>query len=216
MDYLLWIPYRIVRLFATANVCRFFELKLLELPRTPSPKGYEVLSVSSDSIRAHASSVDYQISDRDLALLDSGDAKCFVAFQNERIAGFAWVAFGNIPCDMNHDGKPETGLPIQLADDSAFVFQVLVIPAHRGRRLYAAILGRMADDLTTAGVRKFVLTTEGSNWRARRAVERMRFRKVGQATLFCLGPIRHATYPALPQDAGFTIGRYSGDKTSPS
>jgi len=209
-----WLAYRVVRRCAIANVCHFYQSLIDEMPRTPTPGEFEICSCSSKRLREHASDLDYAIPERDLEMLDAGAAKCFAAFQADSLAGFAWIAFGNIPGEMNHDGKPETGLPIQLSDDSAFVFQVLVLPAYRGRRLYAAILSRMADDLQQEGFRALVLTTEGSNQNAFRAVQRMQFRKVGQASFLRIGPLSRVHYPTLPKDIGFTIGRYVGDDTA--
>ena len=209
-----WLPYRAMRRFAIANICQFYQSPIDQMPRTPVPDGYAIESCSSDRLRAHTHELGYQIPERDFEMLDTGHAKCFAAFHADSLAGFAWVAFGDIPGDMNHDGKPETGLPIQLADNAAFVFQVLVLPAYRGRRLYAAIMSQMADQLQTDGIQTLVLTTEGSNYRALNAVDRMGFQNVGRASLFRLGPIHRATYPKLPEISGFKIGRYVGDESS--
>ncbi len=209
-----WLPYRAMRRFAIANICQFYQSPIDQMPRTPVPDGYAIESCSSDQLRSHAHELEYQIPERDFEMLDTGHAKCFAAFQSNSLAGFAWVAFGDIPGDMNHDGKPETGLPIQLADNAAFIFQVLVLPAYRGRRLYAAIMSQMADQLQTDGIQTLVLTTEGSNYRALNAVDRMGFQNVGRASLFRLGPIHRATYPKLPEISGFEIGRYVGDESS--
>jgi ribosomal protein S18 acetylase RimI-like enzyme len=209
-----WLAYRVVRRFAIANICYFYQTPIDKMPRTPTPDGYTMRSCSSKQIRDHASELDDAIPERDLQMLDAGKSKCFAAFHGESLAGFAWAAFENIPAEMNHDGKPETGLPIQLSDEAAFVFQVLVLPAYRGRRLYAAILSRMADELQRDGIRHLVLTTEGSNHNALRAVERMQFQKVGQASFFRIGPLSRSTYPTLSKDVGFTIGRYLGDETA--
>ncbi len=200
-----------MRRFAIANICQFYQSPIEQMPRTPIPDGYSIEPCSSVRLRSHAHELEYQIPGRDYELLDAEHVRCFAAFQANSLAGFAWVAFGDIPGQMNHDGKPETGLPIQLSDDAAYVFQVLVLPAYRGRRLYAAIMSQMADELQTDGIRLLMLTTEGSNRNARRAIERMRFRKAGQASFFRIGPLRKARYPVLSNDIGFTIGRYVGE-----
>ena len=203
-----------MRRLAIANICQIYQSPIDQMPRTPIPDGYTIESCSSDRLRSHAHELEYQIPERDFEMLDAEHARCFAAFQANSLAGFAWVAFGDIPGQMNHDGKPETGLPIQLSDDAAFVFQVLVLPAYRGRRLYAAIMSQMADQLQTDGIQTLVLTTEGSNHRALKAVDRMGFQKAGQASLFRLGPLCRATYPTLSSDIGFTIRQYVGDDTS--
>lgn len=209
-----WLAYRVLRRFAVANVSHFYQSPIGQVPRTPVPDGFTIEECSSDQLRSHADALEYQIPEEEIEKLNFGKAKCFGAFQSTSLVGFAWVAFGDIPGDMNHDGKPETGLPIHLADNAAFVFQVLILPAHRGRRLYAAIMSQMADQLQNDGIKTLVLTTEGSNHRALKAVERMGFQNVGQASLFRIGPLCKATYPVLPSEIGFTIGRYVGDKTA--
>jgi len=207
-----WLPYRVMRRFAIANVCHFYQSQIDKMPRTPKPDGHTILSCSPNRLREHAHELDYAIPERDFEMLNAGDAKCYAAFQANSLAGFAWVAFGDIPGDMNHDGKPETGLPLQLADDAAFVYQVMVLPAYRGQRLYAAIISQMASELQIEGIRTLVLTTECSNRNALRAVERMEFHQVGQASFFRIGPLSKATYPNLPQNCGFRVGRYVGDE----
>lgn len=209
----LGFAYRVMRRFAIANVNYIYQSPINALPRTPTPHGYEIQSCSSERLRMHVYVSDCTIAERDLKMLDSGEAKCFAAFQADSIVGLAWVAFGDIPEEMNHDGKPETGLLIQMADDSAFIFQVLVLPLHRGHRLYAAILSHMADELQSDGIRHLVLTTEGSNRNALRAVERMQFRKVGQTSLFRIGPLCKASYLVPSREFGFQLGRYRGDRS---
>ena len=73
--------------------------------------------------------------------------------------------------------RPSFYLPIRVASDSAFIFQVLILPVHRGRRLYAAILSNLTDELQNNGIRHFVLTTEGSSRNSLRAVERVQSKK---------------------------------------
>ncbi len=206
-----WLAYRVLRRVAIANISQISYSPIDNIPRTITPNGYEIRLCSSEQLRMYESQLEHAIPAQDFAMLGTGQAKCFAAFQSDSLAGLAWVAFGDIPGEMNHDGKPETGLPIHLAEDSAFIFNVLVLPAHRGQRLYAAIISKMADALQSSSIRTLVVTTEGSNQNALRAVEQMQFRKAGQASLFQLGPLSRASYPDLPGDIGFSIGRYAGD-----
>ncbi|TWU39878.1 hypothetical protein Q31b_31930 [Novipirellula aureliae] len=76
----------------------------------------------------------------------------------------------------------------------------------------AAIMSKMADELQTESVQSLVLTTEGSHHRALKAVDRIGFQNVAQASLFQLGPICRATCPTLSETSGFKLGRYVGDK----
>lgn len=210
-----WLPYRIVRRLAIANVNYICGSTTDELSQLSLPAGYAIQSCSSQQLEEHAGALEYKFSTQDLSMLASGDYRCFSAFQNESLVGYAWVAFGEVRASANHGGKAETGLPIKLADDTAFVFNVYVLPGHRGCRLYAAIIGQMATALQKESIKKFVLTTEVTNESALRAIKRMGLKKLAQVSFFKIGPLSKAAYPRLPGDCGFTIGRYAGDLSGP-
>jgi ribosomal protein S18 acetylase RimI-like enzyme len=211
LQILRWLPYRILRRFAVANVSRFFMLPVDSMPRVELPSGFSVSECSSEKLRKAAEHCEYQVSRSNVDLLETGGAICFTVFDGEIPAGFAWVAIGNVSGELNHDGKPETGLPIRLSVDVAFIFQVLVFSNYRGRRLYAALMTEMADALRSRGIRRLVLTTEASNCQAMRAVDRMGFKQVGQSWLLKVGPFCKVSYPNIPTECGMQIGRYAGD-----
>lgn len=206
-----WLPYRLMRRYAVANVSYLYSANTEALAEMGVPAGYHISPCPSKRLVENADALECKFSRQDIDGLDCGRLRCFGAFHNEALVAFAWVAFADVEASANHDGKPETGLPIQLADDVAFVFNVLVLPDHRGCRLYAALITQMAQTLSAQGVRRFVLATEGTNTNALRAVERMGFKKVAHTSFFKLGPLCKATYPKLPHDCGFTIGAYAGD-----
>jgi ribosomal protein S18 acetylase RimI-like enzyme len=207
-----WLPYRILRKYAIANISLFFSLRTDAMGRIDIPHGIEIRQCSSENLRDATRDSDHQFAESDFSMLDSGKSSCFAAFEGQTLVGFAWVGYGIIDCEMNHDGKPETGLPIQLAKDAVYVYQVFVFPNYRGRRIYAALLSEMADTLGKNGIQTFVLATEASNWSALRAVRRMGFKKLGTTWLLKVGSICKARYPELAADCGFQIGRYVGDQ----
>jgi ribosomal protein S18 acetylase RimI-like enzyme len=209
---LYWKPYKVVRRFAIANICRFFSLSIERLVRVELPKTIVVEECSSQRLRIAALGSEHRIAESDFALLDAGTVMCFAAFDSAQLAGFIWVATGHVSSDINHDGKPETGLPIWLDDDTVFIFQALVFPNYRGHQLYAALVTAAADQLQKRGIRKIVLTTEASNILALSAVKRMGFQQVGQSWLLRIGPFCKASYPKIPANCGMQIGRYVGDR----
>ncbi|GAA4463610.1 GNAT family N-acetyltransferase [Novipirellula rosea] len=208
---LFWLPYRVFRRIAIANVNYIYQRPVHDMKNVVTEEECSIEQCSSSRLRGLMQTTDRTLSESDFALLESGKASCYAALHNNSLVGYAWVAFGDVSADMNHDGKPDTGLPIQLGDDTAFIFHVLVLPDYRGRRLYAAIVSQIASELETQGIRTMVLTTEASNHRARRAVKRMGFNKIGQTWIFQVGPLCKVFYSTIPEEFGIKIGRYVGD-----
>lgn len=200
-----------MRRLAIANVSYLYSADTVALSEIEDSPGYRVSACTHQQLKEQAIRSHCKVSDQDLAKLKSGAFGVFGAFRDGTLVAFAWTTLGDVDACSNHDGKPETGLPICLASDAAYIFNVYVSPEHRGYRLYAALISHSAQILRAQGIKRFVLATEGTNTNALRSVERMGFKKVAYTSFFKLGPLCKAKYPALPQDCGFTIGAYAGD-----
>jgi len=205
------LPYRVMRRFAIANQTLFFGCNLESLSRVPCPEGLAVVQWSENDLLQHQGEEHY-LDESHATWLRDGQAICFAVMDEDRLAGFAWFALGDVPGEMNHDGHPDTQLPLFLPDDTCFVFHVFILPAYRGRRLYAALMSYAAEQLPDRGVRKLLLTTECTNRSALRSVNRMGFREVGKAWLVKIGPLYGAGYPDQPFFGEVRTGRYAGDE----
>lgn len=211
LSHLRLFPYRVMRRFAIANQTLFFGCDLASLSGAPCPKGLAVVQWSENELRQHLGEEHYLDESHAIWLRD-GQAICFAVMDEERLAGFAWIALGDVPAEMNHDGHPDTQLPLFLPDDTGFVFHVFILPAYRGRRLYAALMSYAAERLPDHGVLKLLLTTECTNRSALRSVNRMGFREVGKAWLIKAGPLYGVGYPNQPFFGEVHTGRYVGDE----
>lgn len=204
-------PYRVMRRFAIASQTLFFGCEIVSLSGVPCPEGLVVVQWTEGDLRQHLGEEHY-LDESHATWLRDGRAICFAVMDEEKLAGFAWIALGDVPGEMNHDGHPGTQLPLFLPDDTGFVFHVFILPAYRGRRLYAVLMSYAAEQLPDHGVRKLLLTTECRNRSALRSVIRMGFREVGKAWLFKVGPLYGTGYPDQPFFGEVRTGRYAGDK----
>ena len=156
------LPYRVMRRIAIANRTLFFGCDLASLSHFPCPEGLTVVQWTEDDLRQHLGEENY-LDEGHAVWLRDDQAVCFAVMDGERLAGFAWIAHGDVPGEMNHDGHPDTQLPLFLPDDTGFVFHVFILPSYRGRRLYAALMSSAAHQLPNRGIEKLVLTTECTN-----------------------------------------------------
>ncbi|EMI24725.1 MAG: N-acetyltransferase [Rhodopirellula sp.] len=199
-----------MRRFAIANQTLFFGCELVSLSGVPCPEGLTAVQWSENDLLQHQGEEHY-LDESHATWLGDGRAICFAVMDEEKLAGFAWIALGDVPGEMNHDGHPDTQLPLFLPDDTGFVFHVFILPAYRGQRLYAALMSYAAEQLPDHGVGKLLLTTECTNRSALRSVNRMGFREVGRAWLIKVGPICSVGYPEQPFFGGVRTGAYVGD-----
>lgn len=205
------IIYRAARKFIVVNKSHFFAMD-----------GFSDVVCSSDlSDRFHFASFDKTdrmnaritafAGESLLYLLDGKNAICTVAFEDTHPIAFAWWAFGKIPAELNHDGDPLTGLPLQMPPDMAYLFNVFVRQEYRGQRLYPNLIRHSERVLNEKGIRRITLATEYTNRPALRSVERMGFYPIGNSRLVNLCGWSWANYPESPMENGVEIGRYVGD-----
>lgn len=199
-----------MRRFAMANRNIFFGLERSHVSEVPCPEGFVIVSWNAADVREHISEK-YYLSEEDAVLIECDKAICFAVNHGESLAGYAWFAFGKVAGEMNFDVHPDTRLSLSLPDDTSFVFHVFVLPAHRGKRLYAALISHALQELQGRGINKLILTTECSNLKALRSVRRMGFQELGQSWLIKIGPLCRAGYPEQPFFGGVRTGKYAGD-----
>ena len=206
-------PYRVVRKLATANINCVFARNAAEIRFTPWPVRFRFEELSVERLRLLADSPDNPFDDTQRQLLEQQTACGFAVFDGDAIAAYAWVAVGDVPAEFNEDGNPLTQLPLFLPPGCGYIFNVFVVPAYRGQRLYGAMMSQLAETMQGRGITRLIVTTEGSNFRALRSVRRMGFEELGRAMLFRVGRFCWARYPAQPLAGDLRLGRYVGDCT---
>lgn len=206
-----YLPYRVVRRFAIANVCCFFAAELGDLQMTNLPDGMVFTELTAPMLDDLCADYPDHFSDEHRKLLASERIRGFAVFHDHSLASFLWLAIENVPGELNHDGHPATQLPLYLPDAVGYVFNVFVKPEYRGRRLYGAMIAELAKRLGKEGFTSLSLTTEGSNYRALSSVRGMGFRMVGRSMLFGIRGFTLAKYPEQPMSGGVQTGRYFGD-----
>ncbi len=206
-----YLPYRVVRRFAIANVSCFFAAELGDLQVTDLPDAMVFTELTAPMLEGLC--VDYpdHFRDEHRKLLACDRIRGFAVFYDQSLASCLWLAIEDVPGEINHDGHPATQMPLYLPDNVGYVFNVFVKPEYRGRRLYGAMITELANRLGEEGFTGLTLTTEGSNYRALSSVRRMGFRMVGRSMLFGIGGFTLAKYPEQPMLGGIQTGRYAGD-----
>jgi ribosomal protein S18 acetylase RimI-like enzyme len=208
---LAYLPSRLLRRAATFNRCSFWTSAISDVACTPLPVGYRVQWLSLDRLQELAEQPASPLGPAHIEILETTAAQCVAIFHGDELAGFAWMTTGDVPGDLNHDGNPQSMLPIYLPPGTAFLFGVLVMPPHRGRRLYGAMVTEIATVAPSHGIERLLVTTECSNYRALKTVRRMGFQELGRTTLLRVGPLVWTHYPKQLSEGTVRVGRYAGD-----
>jgi ribosomal protein S18 acetylase RimI-like enzyme len=211
MNQIRFLPYRVIRRIGTADMSCVLGIKTSEL-HTPELGGeFRFVEITSQNIREMRAAYPEFFDERQVEQLMTGQFFGVAVFQQDALAGFAWLGIGNIPAESNHNGDVRTGLPIDLLADTGYVYNVLVLPDYRGRRLYGSIMGKLAQRMQSRGVSRLILTTDVMNTSSLKALHRMGFQDLGRAWLFRIGPFSMASYPPSPIFDTVRFGKYTGD-----
>lgn len=206
-----FLPYRVVRRIGTADMSCVFGVKTNQLHTPELGDEFQFVEVTSKNIAEMREVYPEFFDDSQAKQLATNQFYGFAVLQEDALAGFAWLGIGNIPAESNHNGDRRTGLPIHLPPDTGYVYNVLVLPDFRGRRLYGSIMGNIAQRMHSRGVSRLILTTDVMNTSSLRALHRMGFQDLGSAWLFRIGPFSMASYPPLPVFDTVRFGKYTGD-----
>ena len=206
-----YLPYRVIRRIGTADISRVFGIATDELQAVPLEEQLSFEEITPQKIGELIESYPQFFSEDQAAELARDNVYCLVAFHNNEVAAFAWLATGDVAAEFNHNGDLRAGLPVFLPSDTGFVYNVLVTPDHRGRRLYSAVMKELASRMNERGVTRLILTTDATNTSSLKAIQRMGCRELGQAWLLRVGPFSIARYPSSPFFNGVQFGTYAGD-----
>lgn len=206
-----FIPYRVIRRIGTADISCVFGVELVQLRPTLLPPNSEFSKLSESRIRALIVSHPELFNEDQLKEVVEGRTHCFSMHTGNKLAAYAWVAIGDVPAELNHNGDLRAGLPIEMPDDTAFIHNVFVMPEFRGRRFFGAMMSGLEAPMRAQGVSRLLLTVDAMNESSLKAVRQMGFQYLGCAWLFRLHRFCRASYPPSPLFQSIRIGRYAGD-----
>lgn len=207
-----FLPYRIMRRLAIANIRCFFVAEWGDLELTPLPSGLVFAELSRRRLERLREDFPQLLGPEYTGFLENGQARGFGVFDGDSFASFLWMASGNIPGEINRDAHPATRLPLTLPPGIGYVFNVFVLPEYRGQRLYSAMISQLSMVLRDESFTGLLLTTDGSNYSALQSVQRMGFKQLGRSLLFGVGRFSVASYPPQPMPDGIRCGHYAGDR----
>lgn len=209
-----FLPYRVASRIGTADISRVFGIAISDLQAVSLEDQFSFEEITCESIRELIEGYPHFFSDGQAAELACDNVFCFVTFHKNKVAAFAWLATGDVAAEFNHNGDLRAGLPVHLPPDTGFVYNVFVMPDHRGKRLYSAIMRELASRIKKRGVTRLILTTDTTNASSLKALHRMGFHDLGKAWLLRIGPFSMARYPTSPVFGTVRFGKYIGDRRS--
>lgn len=116
---------------------------------------------------------------------------CFVVLKDGNLAGYAWVCF--------HEAYvPELEAKIRLAPDSAYRYDVFVVRAYRGMRVFRLIFGKSSSHMYQKGIREIISLVDSDNFSSLRALQKVGNapRRIGEVTIIRLFNSRRHTFKA--------------------
>ncbi len=121
---------------------------------------------------------------------------CFGAVADKSLVAFAWIYEGSADSEMNYGYHRDTATPIELAPNTAFVFNIYTAPDSRGQGWMGALLSHAARVLEAEqGIESFVTTTEVINRAAKASLTKIGFEERGIYWRYGLGNKIGGRYP---------------------
>ena len=176
---------QIGRLIA-CDVTRVYRLHATRRRESPPahPGPCDFAFIGPEQLETYSRQPELEIGTTHVALVRSGEARCYAALENRQLAAYAWFAEQVVAARHNTGGRHFTGLGLRLGSGMSYVFKCLVIPRYRGRDLMSRLLHQASIDLEAQGIDELVTTTDIGNRAFQRSVERIGFMHVDHAAEF--------------------------------
>ncbi len=133
-------------------------------------------------------------------LIDQGEAVCFAAVFQDKLAAYSWFAKGRVAPMHNSGGGRFNGIGLNLNDDYIYLFKALVLPEFRGNALNGWIYYLAGRKFVEDSVKYIITTTDCTNYAFQRSVEKGGFEQFGVAVEWILGNKHHYLFPRLSPD----------------
>lgn len=199
--------YRLAQRFMVLDVT-----ELLVLERDRLSASVEVDSeatfqfLTADEVRRFAFNPSNDLDPALASRLVLGKDACFGALVGDRLAAYAWLAFGSIEAAHNRGSDIRSGVALSFPDHMAFVYKAFTHPDFRGRGLYAQ-LGRLALlELSDRGITALVATADWTNRAALASCYRIGYQSLGKICRLGLGGLLFTRSPRAGRRIGIRFG----------
>jgi len=105
--------------------------------------------------------------------------RCYIALVDNILAAYGWVSF-----DEEEIG--ELHLRLHLAEGDAYIWDCATLPAHRGLRLYPALLSYIVSELRTEGLKRIWIGADRDNLASQSGMALVGFRPIADAVIACV------------------------------
>ena len=93
----------------------------------------------------------------------SGEARCWGAIEDGRLASYACFAAGDIAPEHNRGSGQLNGIGLRLTQNARYLFKAFVVPSFRGRSLMRNLITSVAREYHKQGIESLVTTTSITN-----------------------------------------------------
>src|SRR5690348_8336649 len=97
--------------------------------------------------------------------------RCYGGFHGDQIVTYGWVTF-------DEESIGELGLTARMREGECYIWDCATPPAHRGKRLYPALLAHILTTLAAEGIRRAWLGTDADNIPSQKGVSLVRYEPV--------------------------------------
>ena len=97
--------------------------------------------------------------------------RCYAGFHGDEIVTYGWVTF-------DEESIGELGLTARMRKGECYIWDCATPPAHRGKRLYPALLAHILTTLAAEGIRRAWLGTDADNIPSQKGVALVGFQPI--------------------------------------
>ncbi len=130
---------------------------------------------------------EYELSESVVASLESNSVVCIGALHKQQLIGYMFFCTSPVEPHRNSGGKPFSGIGLVFPENVRYVYKVLVLPEHRGKKVAKLILYYAAEYFQSRGIDWIVTTTDWTNSAFLNVTQSVGFKTVGTAAEIVLG-----------------------------
>ena len=192
------VAYRLLNKITPCEICQVLLLDLKSrLPPSSEVNGYNVCLLTTEQIRKFS---DVSANDIDATMAEfanNREIRCFAALEEDRLAGYIWIASGRVAAEHNTGGKRFAGIGVNLPTHVVYLFKAFVVPEHRGQSLNHWLVNKAAHQLVDEKVTHIVTTTEWTNKGFQKSAKKIGFVKCGHTAEWVVGKKHYYRIPGL-------------------
>lgn len=200
--------YRVAQQFMVLDVTHLLILGQDQLS-LPEPTDSEVTFrfLTADDVRHFAFNPENELDPGLASRLVLGRDACFGAMIGDRLAAYAWIAFGSIESTHNRGSDLRSGVALSFPDHQAFLYKAYTHPDFRGRQLYSGLSRSALRALSARGITELILTADWTNRSALGSCTRAGCRSLGKIWRWGWGQLLFTRTPRAARRLGIRFGR---------